>query len=249
MKLAWMWRSCALGAVIGVVGMGVVAQQSNAAEPKADTKAAATLDLNTATADQLEQLPGVGAAYAKKIIAVRPYKSVDDLSKSGIPAATIKKISSLVSVTVAKPATTAKKPEGLVDLNTATASELEKLPGIGAASAKKIIAARPYKSVDDLANAKLPAATIAKITSLVTVSAAPVPAATATTTGPTPRVVAKPITPDTGVAAPPEKGDVWVNLESKVYHKEGSRWYGKTKSGKYMSEDDAVKAGYREAKN
>ena len=47
--------------------------------------------------------------------------------------------------------------------------------------------------------------------------------------------------------APPEKGMVWVNLGSKKYHKEGSEWYGKTKSGKYMSEADAIKAGYQAA--
>jgi hypothetical protein len=41
---------------------------------------------------------------------------------------------------------------------------------------------------------------------------------------------------------------VWVNLLSKKYHKEGSNWYGKTKSGKYMSEADAIKAGYQMAR-
>jgi len=40
-----------------------------------------------------------------------------------------------------------------------------------------------------------------------------------------------------------------VNTETGVYHKEGSRYYGKTKQGKYMSEADAVNAGYRAAKN
>jgi hypothetical protein len=40
-------------------------------------------------------------------------------------------------------------------------------------------------------------------------------------------------------------GMVWVNTDSGIYHKPGSRYYGKTKQGKYMSEADAVKAGYR----
>jgi len=40
---------------------------------------------------------------------------------------------------------------------------------------------------------------------------------------------------------------VWVNTDSGVYHKPGTRWYGKTKQGKYMSESDAQKAGYRAA--
>src|SRR5262249_15119951 len=40
-------------------------------------------------------------------------------------------------------------------------------------------------------------------------------------------------------------GMVWVNTDSGVYHKPGTRWYGKTKQGKYMTEADAQKAGYR----
>jgi hypothetical protein len=43
-------------------------------------------------------------------------------------------------------------------------------------------------------------------------------------------------------------GQVWVNLDSKVYHRQGDRWFGKTKNGKYMSEDEAVRAGYRAVK-
>jgi uncharacterized membrane protein len=44
-------------------------------------------------------------------------------------------------------------------------------------------------------------------------------------------------------------GLVWVNSESHVYHKEGSKWYGRTKNGKYMSEADATKEGDHAAKN
>ena len=43
-------------------------------------------------------------------------------------------------------------------------------------------------------------------------------------------------------------GMVWVNTDSGIYHK-GGRWYGKTKQGKFMTEDEAVRAGFKAAKN
>jgi len=47
----------------------------------------------------------------------------------------------------------------------------------------------------------------------------------------------------------PGNGQVWVNTDSHVYHKASSRYYGKTKQGKYMSEADAIKEGDHAAKN
>jgi hypothetical protein len=49
---------------------------------------------------------------------------------------------------------------------------------------------------------------------------------------------------DSQIASAKASGEVWVNTDSGVYHK-GGRWYGKTKSGKFMSEADAKAAGYK----
>jgi len=73
----------------------------------------------------------------------------------------------------AKKADTQKSLTGLVDINNATQKELEGIKGVGAATAKKIIAGRPYKSVDELSKAGLSAKAVDKIKPLVTVSGAP----------------------------------------------------------------------------
>jgi competence protein ComEA len=176
-----------LGSGATVQGQATTAPK---AQPPAKTKSAATtkLDLNKVTAEELiENLPGVGEVTARKIVAGRPYASVDDLAKAGVPARTIQAIRPLVVVIpVATPkvaippsvSPTTTPVTKKINLNTATATELQTLPGIGPVAAAAIVAGRPFKSVDDLEKIRgLGPAKIAALRDLVTV-AAPAPAPT-----------------------------------------------------------------------
>lgn len=90
--------------VAGATGTGVektgegVQKAGQGVEKAGDkVKGLAQLDINTATEKELEGLPGIGDAYAAKIIAGRPYKSKAELTQKGvIPAATYEKIKNRV---------------------------------------------------------------------------------------------------------------------------------------------------------
>ena len=87
------------------------------------------------------------------------------------------------------------------------------------------------------------AAPAAKASASVSAPAAPAAKAPATPmakTGVTP--AAKTAAPATAAAGGGD-GKVWVNTKSKTYHCEGTKFYGKTKTGEYMTETDAKAKG------
>jgi hypothetical protein len=165
--------------LLGAFGLmfGWVAEPVFALEKSKNITKAAKVDVNNATEQELQELPGIGEVYAKKIVSGRPYKTEADLVKAGIPQNSVDKIKDAIKFGKVKKAKTPTKP-----------------------------------------NSKAASNTIKTVTS------------------------------DKTAKVSSQKGMVWVNKDTMVYHKEGDRWYGKTKNGEFMTEQEAIKLGARISK-
>ena len=149
------------------------------------------IDVNRASAAELDRLPGVGPALAGAIVEAREtgggFRDLEDLERvRGIGPAMIERMRERVAVGPAPagvqrlragagspPARDAPPPP--VDLNRAGLEELQTLPGIGPALAERILARRrerPFSSVDDLLDVRgIGPATLERLRARASVSA------------------------------------------------------------------------------
>ena len=79
------------------------AQKKTEKAPAADAAKTDPVDINSATEAQLKELPGIGDAYSKKIVAGRPYANKTQLVSRGIlPQATYDKVADKIIAKQAK---------------------------------------------------------------------------------------------------------------------------------------------------
>jgi competence protein ComEA len=138
------------------------------------------VDLNAADRAELLQLPGVGPTLADAILAHRqergPFRSVDDLDAvKGVGGKTLDRLRPMLRADAGPAVVRAQAPDTVerlerpsrpssptgkltvgdppVDVNAATAEQLQRLPGVGPKLAERIVAeraVRPFASADDL---------------------------------------------------------------------------------------------------
>jgi competence protein ComEA len=196
-------RSQAVLVVLAVAAVGAVTVRAYAPRfttSPTDQTLTYKVDLNAAGAKELALVPNIGEKTATAIVKHReehgPFKSVEELTRvKGIGPKTLEKVGPFLAVTdkaverpepeelkrkpAAPPTSVSTSRDKLkpgdppIDVNAASVEELQRLPGIGATMAARIVAARvekPFESVDDLRRVyRLGARTLDGIRPFVTV--------------------------------------------------------------------------------
>jgi len=155
------------------------------------------VDINSATSTELQTLPGIGPVTAGKIICARldmnGFSTIDDLLEvPGIGKITLENLRPLVVIGAVPDLETLTKevpedtqpnpsnpsnnldPEGLININTSAATQLEVLPGIGPVKAQAIVDFRstngPFQTIEHLIKVKgIGPKTLAKFLHLITI--------------------------------------------------------------------------------
>jgi len=192
-----------LAFALGLLGWHAYGSRQAACRPvelDPDVVRCARVDLNRADHVQLVQLPGVGENLARRIEDYRlehgGFRDVDELRKvSGVGPALLDRLRPFVEVeptdsgwTAAEPPRSGAAPQpargkkdkpggGRVDVNAATAAELQMLPGIGPKLSQAIVEARaqrPFGSVEDLRRVRgIGAKSLARLRPQITVGDLP----------------------------------------------------------------------------
>src|SRR5690606_6028827 len=131
------------------------------------------INVDLAGARELERLPGIGPALARRIVADREslgaFGGIDGLDRvPGIGPAALARLAPHLDFLTGSSEAIAGGVDVRVSLNQATARQLQQLPGIGTARARAIVAFRdsagPFRHVDDLARVPgIPARVIREI--------------------------------------------------------------------------------------
>ena len=122
-----------------------------------------SIDVNTASTAQLQVLPGVGPTAAAAIIKARPFKDMNDFRArvKGLSAANLEKIEEMVAFSTPTPSNATadgtdakiaalKKSGKIINVNAASAADLQLLPHVGTKTSAEIIKNRPFKDLADL---------------------------------------------------------------------------------------------------
>jgi Protein of unknown function (DUF3761) len=121
--------------------------------------------------------------------------------------------------------------------------------GSYASPATKTGACKGHKGIQTWYGAAPAAAAAGKAAAVETQSSAVNKTGVAPATGAATKTPGTPDRQDMAAAPGGGAGKVWVNKDTKVYHCQGDRYYGKTKQGEYMSEADAKAKGMHAARN